>query len=76
MLHLFYQSISSLGWPEGCGFVVFCVYKCLSLGCRDVYETWSIRNRKSFDEVMWVHTNDYIKDIFPFLIMKVQGNEW
>jgi len=36
-------------------------------------ETGSIKNRKCFGRVIRVHTHDYIRDSFPFLILKVGG---
>jgi len=35
-----------------------------------VDETESIKNKKYLDRVMRVHTHDYIRDNFPFLILK------
>jgi len=40
-----------------------------------VSETKSCKNRKRFDRVMRVHTHDYIKGCFPFLILMFLGKE-
>ena len=57
MLNLWYQSRSSLGWREGCGFFMSHGFKYSSL-VELVCGTKSFKNKKRVDKVMRVHTQD------------------
>jgi len=68
------EPASSLGWLESCGFVMSSLFKSSSL-VEFVCETGSIKNRKCLCRIMRVHTHDYRRCSFPFLILKVWRKE-